>query len=125
MASTLADGRTIKQQYVTADNGVEHNHNRAMALHRWHRDNHMVLTIQQMAIPANPRQQQWPWNRLAVDKPSDNHALFGDNDSGERGQVVHILLSNEYNDFDTDIVLTLLQFTLHFAQLQQSGGTRQ
>eukprot|EP00971_Amphidinium_carterae_P094879 1877321-Amphidinium_carterae.1 len=48
-----ADGKTIKQQYVTADNGVEHNHNQAMALHRWHRDNAMVLTNQLMAIRVN------------------------------------------------------------------------
>eukprot|EP00971_Amphidinium_carterae_P174628 3461696-Amphidinium_carterae.1 len=44
---------TIKQQYVMATNGVEHNHNQAMALHHWHRDNHMVLTNQQMAIRLN------------------------------------------------------------------------
>eukprot|EP00971_Amphidinium_carterae_P068726 1360838-Amphidinium_carterae.3 len=48
----VADG-TSKQQYVMADNGVEHNHNQAMALHRWHRDNHMVLTNQQMAARVN------------------------------------------------------------------------
>eukprot|EP00971_Amphidinium_carterae_P052033 1024243-Amphidinium_carterae.1 len=52
---------------------------------------------------GNPRQQQWQWNRLAVDKPSDNHALFGDNES--------MTVENE--------------FTLYFAQLQQSGGTKQ
>eukprot|EP00971_Amphidinium_carterae_P352634 6492683-Amphidinium_carterae.4 len=78
-----ADG-TIKQQYVMADNGVEHNHNQAMALHRWHRDNHMVLTNQQMAMRVNAAGKLGQWQKLAMDKPSDNHALFGDNDSGER-----------------------------------------
>eukprot|EP00971_Amphidinium_carterae_P099632 1970547-Amphidinium_carterae.1 len=48
-----ADGKAIKQQYVTVDNGVEHNHIQAMALHRWHRDNAMVLTNQQMAFRVN------------------------------------------------------------------------
>eukprot|EP00971_Amphidinium_carterae_P348937 6490753-Amphidinium_carterae.1 len=43
----------IKQLYVTADNGAEHSHNQAMALHRWHRNNHMVLTNQLMAIRVN------------------------------------------------------------------------
>eukprot|EP00971_Amphidinium_carterae_P262764 5212771-Amphidinium_carterae.1 len=48
-----ADDKTVKQQYVTADNGVGHNHNQAMALHHWHRDNAMILTNQQMAIRVN------------------------------------------------------------------------
>eukprot|EP00971_Amphidinium_carterae_P015067 297513-Amphidinium_carterae.2 len=44
---------TIKQQYVVADNGVEHNHDQAMALDKWHRDNHMVLSNQQMTMRAS------------------------------------------------------------------------
>eukprot|EP00971_Amphidinium_carterae_P024319 479996-Amphidinium_carterae.3 len=44
-----ADG-TIKPQYATADNGVEHDHKQAMALHRWHRDNQMVLNNQLMTM---------------------------------------------------------------------------
>eukprot|EP00971_Amphidinium_carterae_P264421 5245414-Amphidinium_carterae.1 len=48
-----ADGKTNKQQYVTADNGEEHNHNHSIALNRWHRDNTMILTNQQMAIRVN------------------------------------------------------------------------
>eukprot|EP00971_Amphidinium_carterae_P062763 1242375-Amphidinium_carterae.1 len=47
------DGKTIKQQSVTTDNSVEHDHNQAMALHRWHRDNAMVLTNQLIAIRVN------------------------------------------------------------------------
>eukprot|EP00971_Amphidinium_carterae_P352341 6492555-Amphidinium_carterae.5 len=49
-----ADG-TIKQQYVMANNGVEHNHNQAMALHRWQRDNHMVLTINRWQFASTVR----------------------------------------------------------------------
>eukprot|EP00971_Amphidinium_carterae_P248776 4938286-Amphidinium_carterae.1 len=30
-----ADG-TMKPYHMTADNGVEHDHKQAMALHRWH-----------------------------------------------------------------------------------------
>eukprot|EP00971_Amphidinium_carterae_P268266 5322542-Amphidinium_carterae.1 len=74
-----ADG-TIKQQYVVAEHGVERDHKRAMALHRWHKDNHMVLSHQQMAI-FNEGQQCRQWHRVAVDKPDDNLALIGDNDS--------------------------------------------
>eukprot|EP00971_Amphidinium_carterae_P288604 5730621-Amphidinium_carterae.4 len=47
-----ADGKTIKQ-YVTTDNGVEHDHNQAMALYHWHRDNTIILTNQLMAIRVN------------------------------------------------------------------------
>eukprot|EP00971_Amphidinium_carterae_P017550 345718-Amphidinium_carterae.1 len=47
-----ADG-TIKPQYVTAGNGVEHDHKQAMSLHRWHRDNHVVLNNQQMTMRIN------------------------------------------------------------------------
>eukprot|EP00971_Amphidinium_carterae_P317928 6320096-Amphidinium_carterae.2 len=49
-----ADG-TIKQQYVTADNGVEHNHNQATAL--------------DASADGNSRQQCGQWHRLAMDKP--------------------------------------------------------
>eukprot|EP00971_Amphidinium_carterae_P011813 232725-Amphidinium_carterae.3 len=31
----------------------------------------------------NARQQCGQWHRFAVDKPNENHALFGHNDSGE------------------------------------------
>eukprot|EP00971_Amphidinium_carterae_P116509 2307870-Amphidinium_carterae.2 len=31
-----ADG-TMKPQYVTGDNGVEHDHKQAMALHKWNK----------------------------------------------------------------------------------------
>eukprot|EP00971_Amphidinium_carterae_P172696 3423582-Amphidinium_carterae.1 len=47
-----ADG-AIKQQYVVADNGVEHDHKQILSLHRWRRDNHMVLTNQQMTMRVN------------------------------------------------------------------------
>eukprot|EP00971_Amphidinium_carterae_P015030 296923-Amphidinium_carterae.7 len=69
-----ADG-TIKQQYVAADNGVEHDHKQAMALHNWHRGNHVVLTNHQMTMRV--------WHRVAVDKrvlPILSIVRGGDND---------------------------------------------
>eukprot|EP00971_Amphidinium_carterae_P335156 6470847-Amphidinium_carterae.2 len=69
---------------------------------------------------VNSRQQQWQWHGLAVDKPSDNHALFGDNDSGEGGEVVHNPLDNEYHAFDNDFVLT----SLHNATLPKLSNVR-
>eukprot|EP00971_Amphidinium_carterae_P042602 837685-Amphidinium_carterae.2 len=44
---------TIKQQYVIADNGVEHDHKQAMGLRIWHRDTQMILTNQQMTMRVN------------------------------------------------------------------------
>eukprot|EP00971_Amphidinium_carterae_P013187 260191-Amphidinium_carterae.1 len=32
------DGKTIKPQYVTAESGMEHDHNAAMSLHKWHNE---------------------------------------------------------------------------------------
>eukprot|EP00971_Amphidinium_carterae_P217599 4319479-Amphidinium_carterae.2 len=49
----LGGRQTIKPQYVMADNGVERDHKQAMALHRWHRDSHMVLNDQQMTMRIN------------------------------------------------------------------------
>eukprot|EP00971_Amphidinium_carterae_P341344 6480103-Amphidinium_carterae.1 len=47
---------SVRQQYVMADNGVEHNHTQA-TLHRWHRDNHMPHgpdePAQQMTMRVN------------------------------------------------------------------------
>eukprot|EP00971_Amphidinium_carterae_P132719 2628703-Amphidinium_carterae.1 len=89
-----ADGKTIKQQYVSGQwRGTQPQSGNGIA----------PLASKQshgfdQAADGNPRQQQWTWNRLAVDKPSDNFS-------------VTMTVENE--------------FTLHFAQLQQSGGTRQ
>eukprot|EP00971_Amphidinium_carterae_P149547 2965246-Amphidinium_carterae.1 len=57
-----ADGK-IKPQYVTADNGIEHDHKIAMCLHKWHRDNDLTLTNQQVTMrvsnAGNNTQLQW------------------------------------------------------------------
>eukprot|EP00971_Amphidinium_carterae_P251250 4987637-Amphidinium_carterae.1 len=58
-----ADG-TIKQQYVVADNGVDHDHKQEMSLHRWHRDDHMVLTSQARVSADDSEGEQWrEWHR--------------------------------------------------------------
>eukprot|EP00971_Amphidinium_carterae_P247718 4918981-Amphidinium_carterae.2 len=58
-----ADGKTIKQQYVAADDGVEHNHNqdRYGSTPLAQRQSHGL----EQSEDGNPRQQQWQWNRLA------------------------------------------------------------
>eukprot|EP00971_Amphidinium_carterae_P229236 4547791-Amphidinium_carterae.1 len=56
-----ADGITIKPQYRTVDNGIEHDHNIVMSLHKWHNENEMVLTNQQftMRLSNNGTDLQW------------------------------------------------------------------
>eukprot|EP00971_Amphidinium_carterae_P265141 5259249-Amphidinium_carterae.1 len=52
---------TIWQQYVVADNGVEHDHKHALALHRWHRDIHIVQSNLTMRVntAGNGTELQW------------------------------------------------------------------
>eukprot|EP00971_Amphidinium_carterae_P299290 5946430-Amphidinium_carterae.1 len=73
-----------------------------------------------LAADGTSRQQCGQWHRLAVEKPSDNHALFGDNDSGERWEVAHNFLYNDYIDFENDFVLT----SLHNAALPNLSNER-
>eukprot|EP00971_Amphidinium_carterae_P171607 3402236-Amphidinium_carterae.2 len=57
-----ADG-AIKPQYVTADNCVEHDHNIAMSLHKWHKGNEMVVSYQHVTMrvsnAGNGTDVQW------------------------------------------------------------------
>eukprot|EP00971_Amphidinium_carterae_P124431 2465061-Amphidinium_carterae.1 len=48
-----SDGTTLKAQYVTADNGIGHDHNVAMSLHKWHSDNEVVLQHLTMRVSNN------------------------------------------------------------------------
>eukprot|EP00971_Amphidinium_carterae_P136038 2695635-Amphidinium_carterae.1 len=57
-----ADG-SIKPQYATTDNGVEHDHKVAMPLRKWHNDNFLVLNNQhvtmQISNADNGTDLQW------------------------------------------------------------------
>eukprot|EP00971_Amphidinium_carterae_P164551 3262231-Amphidinium_carterae.1 len=69
---------------------------------------------------GNSHQECGQWNKVGVDKPRDNLAPLGDNDVGERWEVAHNLLYNEYTTFDNDFVLT----SLHNAALPNLSNVR-
>eukprot|EP00971_Amphidinium_carterae_P067098 1328186-Amphidinium_carterae.1 len=54
------DGKTIKPQYVTTDNGMEHDHNAATSLHKWHNeDNDVTIFNNNKVKPGGDNGWQW------------------------------------------------------------------
>eukprot|EP00971_Amphidinium_carterae_P348491 6490520-Amphidinium_carterae.1 len=73
---------TMKPQYVTGDNGIEHDHKQAMALHRWNKPEpaaNAVYNGQHISMRFGTPPDKFTGD--AGDEPRDNLALIDDNDS--------------------------------------------
>eukprot|EP00971_Amphidinium_carterae_P135952 2693917-Amphidinium_carterae.1 len=58
------DGDTLKPQYVTTDNGLEHDHNAIMSLHKWHiEDNDVVMNNRAVRLTTDNGMQ---WHNVPV-----------------------------------------------------------
>eukprot|EP00971_Amphidinium_carterae_P121627 2408562-Amphidinium_carterae.1 len=58
----------VKQQYIQMDNGIEHDHKQAMALHKWNRPEPAVYNGQHVTTRVGTTQH---WSRHAVGNPTE------------------------------------------------------
>eukprot|EP00971_Amphidinium_carterae_P200785 3984384-Amphidinium_carterae.1 len=54
------NGKTLKPQYVTADNGMEYDHNAAMSLHMWHNEDNDVTVFNSKKVKFGG-DNCWQW----------------------------------------------------------------
>eukprot|EP00971_Amphidinium_carterae_P329774 6462452-Amphidinium_carterae.1 len=85
---------------LIANNGVEHDHKQAMALHKWHRDNKMILTKQQMTMRVNSARNgtelQWKARRQScvyISRVLSAHLTTATIDE-PRGRFAHCVVIN-------------------------------
>eukprot|EP00971_Amphidinium_carterae_P301619 5992472-Amphidinium_carterae.1 len=75
----LDNDGNMKQQYIQMDNGIEHDHKQAMALHKWNRPEPAVYNGQNVTMRVGTPPNNAPECYLYRQRAQCHHSAHSDN----------------------------------------------